>query len=310
MEALQSAEWYANYYRFVQNIGLRPRTEKCYIGWTRQLSAYYDHIDIAELNKTQVLDFLVYLQKERKLNPSTVNQALRALKTFYSEHLGLKWRIWTKIKIKKIDPLPVVLTREEVERLLSTIRDGRYRAFFTVVYQCGLRLQEALNVKPKDVDGERLVLRVRVTKGGMEREVPITPELLERLRGFWKSHRNPDWLFPGVGQGRLEKGLTIRNAMHECRSYMSSSGIYAALKVAKHECGLMKKHEKVTIHTLRHSFATHMLEGGCSLKQLSVYLGHKDLRSTMVYLHLTEVSETQGRQALLTLATGKRKRRS
>ena len=93
--------------------------------------------------------------------------------------------------------------------------------------------------------------------------------------------------------------------MHECKTHMSPTGLYTALDSAKHECGLMNKHDKITIHTLRHSYATHLLEAGCTVKQVSIYLGHKDLRATMVYLHLTEVSETQGRQAIQTLATGK-----
>jgi len=281
-----------------------------YALWPRALSGYYDQCNPSELSKEQVLDYLVYLQQERELNPSTVNQALRALKTYYLKHLGLKWRIWSTIKIKKIDPLPEVLSRAEVERLLGTFRDGRYRAFFTVVYQCGLRLQEARHIRPKDINKERMVIRVRVTKGGMEREVPIARDLLERLRVYWSSHRNPEWLFPGVGQGRLETGMSLREALHECQSPIHPGVLYTAFGSAKHECGLMKTHERVTIHMLRHSFATHMLEAGCSLKQLSAYLGHKDLRSTMVYLHLTEVSETKGREALETLATGKQKRRT
>jgi len=113
----------------------------------------------------------------------------------------VRWKIWSKIKIKRVELLPNVLTREEVALLLRTFRDGRYRAYFTVVYQCGLRMSEALAIKPQHIDGKRLVIRVVDGKGGKQRDVPISPGLLERLRAFWKSHRNPDWLFPGVGRG-------------------------------------------------------------------------------------------------------------
>lgn len=251
------------------------------------------------------MDFLVYLQKERELSPGSINQALHALKVYYAKHLGKDWTMWSVLKIKQTKSLPNVLTREEVNLLLMSFRDARYRAFFTVIYQCGLRLTEALNIKPKDINERRLVIRIRVTKGGDEREVPITPELHARLRAFWDAHQNPDWLFPATSGG-IKAGMSKREAMRVCKNHMGIGGIYSALNATKHECGLMKQHHKITVHTLRHSYATHLLEAGCSLKQVSGYLGHKDLRATEVYLHLTEMSETKGRKAIRTLATGQK----
>lgn len=251
-----------------------------------------------------MLDYLLHLQQESKLAGSTLNQAVCALRTFYRDHLGRKWKIWAKVKIIRNEPLPHVLTRGEVDKLLRTFRDGRYRAFFTLIYHCGLRLSEAIHIRPKDIDGKRLVIRVTVTKGGKPREVPITAELLTRLRTFWLSHRNPDWLFPAVGRGWKDSGKTLREALYECKNPMSKAALWSAINLAKHECGLMKQHEKLTIHTLRHSYATHMLEAGASLQQVSAYLGHRSLKPTLVYLHVTEISEGQARQALETLATG------
>lgn len=224
------------------------------------------------------------------------------MRAFYRDHLGVRWKIWTKIKIKRVEPLPHVLTREEVARLLGTFHDGRYRAYFTVVYQCGLRMSEALAIKPRHIDGKRLVIRVVDGKGGKQRDVPIAPELLQRLRTFWRSHHNPDWLFPGVGRGWKSSGKTLRAAMHEARHHMTKASVWTAIKVAKAECGLSRTHEKLSTHTLRHSYATHMLEGGASVRQVAAYLGHSSLKPVMVYLHLTEVSEQQARAALSTLA--------
>lgn len=249
-----------------------------------------------------MLAFLVHLQNDRKLKPSTLNQAVCALRTLYREHLGRDWDIWGKIKIRRVEPLPHVLTRAEVERLLGTFRDGRYRAYFTVVYQCGLRMSEALALRPRDIDGGRLVLRVAEGKGGRPREVPVSPELLARLRNFWKSHRNPHWLFPGTGRGWKSPGVTLRGALGRSRHHMTKASVWAALKVAKAECGLERTHEKLCIHTLRHSYATHMLEGGASVRQVAAYLGHTTLKPVMVYLHLTELSEQKAREALRTLA--------
>jgi integrase len=163
-------------------------------------------------------------------------------------------------------------------------------------------MSEALHIKPRHIDGERLVLRVVEGKGGKQREMPITPELLARLRRFWASHRNPEWLFPGTGRGWKSSGITLREALHACPHSMTKASVWTAIKVAKAECGLSRTHEKLCIHTLRHSYATHMLEAGTSVRQVAAYLGHSSLKPVMVYLHLTEVSEQTARNALATLA--------
>jgi len=274
---------------------------KSYLGWASQLALHYPDHRLPDLDSRQVLDFLLHLQSERKLAGSTLNQAVCALRTFYRDHLGKRWKIWAKIKIQREEPLPHILTRGEISKLLGTFRDGRYRAYFTLVYQCGLRMSEALHIRPRDIDGKRLVLRVRHTKGGKPREVPISPELLSRLRVFWSWHRNPDWLFPAPGRGWKSSGISLRQALHDSRKPMTKASVWTAIKVAKHESGLMKHHEKICIHTLRHSYATHMLEAGTSVRQVAAYLGHTTLKPTMVYLHLTEVSEAKARAALATL---------
>ena len=307
-EALEQ-EWYVEYFRFIQLAGKRPRTEKCYLNWIRQLSSHYPEHQMNELSRTQVLDYLLFLQRERQLAPSTVNQAVQALKSFYMDHLGLKWRIWSKVHIKRREALPHVMSSSEVDLLLSSFRDGRYRAFFTVLYQCGMRINEAVRLHPQDIDGTRLIIRVRDGKGGMDREIPITPELYTRLRTFWKWHRNPEFLFPAPGRCWQQMGKSLSQALYEGTHPIGKTPLREAFNHVKHECGLMKKHQRLTPHTLRHSFATHMLEAGCTIKQLSLYLGHRDLRTTMVYLHLTEVSETKGREALQSLATGQKKKR-
>lgn len=238
--------------RFVHLKGLRPRTEKTYLGWIRQLAEHLPNRSLPELRSREVLDFLIHLKDERRLKASTLNQAVCALRTLYRDHLGLRWKIWSKIKIKREEPLPHVLTRREVALLLRTFRDGRYRAYFTVVYQCGLRMSEALAIKPQHIDGERLVIRIVDGKGGKQREVPISPELLARLRVFWKSHGNKEWLFPGTGRGWKSSGLSLRDALHRASHHMTKASVWAAIKVAKAECGLSRTHEKLTIHTLRH----------------------------------------------------------
>jgi integrase len=300
-DGLTSQKWYQQYSRFVQLKGLGERSIKSYLGWIRQLHDHYPDHHLPDLKSGEVLDFLLHLQAERNLAGSTTNQALCALRTFYRDHLGFKWKIWSKVKIRREEPLPHVLTREEIARLLRTFRDGRYRAYFTLVYHTGLRLSEALALHPKDIDSKRFVVHVRHGKGGKPREVPIAPALVDRLRVFWEYHRNKDWLFPGVGRGWKSSGITIQQALHDCQHHMTKASIWSAIKIASAESGLSKHHQKITTHTLRHSYATHMLEGGTQLHQLSAYLGHSTLKPTLIYLHLTAISEEQARVALATL---------
>lgn len=267
----------------------------------RQLERHYPARSTPGLRPDEVLDFLHHLQVDRKLKASTLNQALCALRNFYRDHLGHDWDIWKKIRIRREEPLPHVLSREEVAKLLGILREGRFRALFTTIYQCGLRLGEATHIKPRDIDGKRLVIRIK-GKGGKPREVPITPELHARLRRFWAAHRNREWLFPGLGRTWKSSQMTKAEALGACPNPMSNASVQAAMKVAVAESGLLRRHEKICTHTLRHSYATHLLDGGASVRQVSAYLGHSSLKQTMVYLHLTEISEARARQALKTLA--------
>ncbi|MFC7338635.1 tyrosine-type recombinase/integrase [Haloferula chungangensis] len=300
---LASATWYQEFNRFVDLKGLAKRTRQTYLGWVHQLADHYPKSDLPELPPESVLDFLIHIQDERKLRPSTVNQAVCSLRTLYRDHLGIDWDIWKKIQIKFDEPLPHVLTREEVLRLLQTFRCPRFKTFFTLVYQCGLRLNEALHIKPKHINGERLVILIPEThsKSRKAREVPITPRLLKRLRTFWLSHRNREWLFPGMGRGWKSSGLSVEQAMHRSTKSMSESSVWQAIAVAVAECGLSKTHVHISTHTLRHSFATHMLEGNASIIQVASYLGHSSLKDTIRYLHVTEISDQKGREALDTL---------
>lgn len=283
------------------------RTVKSYLGWVKQLGLHFDKRPLPDLESRYVLDFLIHLQVDRKLAGATVNQALCAIRMFYRDHLGLQWKIWSDVKIAREETLPTVLSRSEVAHLLDTCRCGFYRAFFTLIYQQGMRVSEAANLRPQDIIRDRMVIRIRKGKGAKAREVPLSPRLLERLQLFWCSHRNPQWLFPGAGRGWKASGESRRSMLHRSEKPLSNSTAWNAFKVIKIESGLDKKHPELRIHTLRHSYATHMLEEGVSLRQISALLGHASLKPTLIYLHLTEVSEQKAREALERLAMPNRR---
>lgn len=297
---LASRKWYQDFSRHVELRDIQPRTRQCYLSWVRRLHEAYPGRPTPRLKESQVLDFLIALRHERGLKDSTVNQAVCALRSFFRDHLGRDWKGWKSIKIRREEPLPNVLSPEEVGRFLSATRQGRFRAIFTLMYHCGLRLGEAIHLKPGHIDSARRVLRVVGGKGNKDREVPLTDELIERLREFWKVHRNPEWLFPAPGRGWKRAGATMASAMHASTKPLSTSGVQAAMRATVASLGWDKRHGRrpVTCHTLRHCYATHLLDAGVSIRLVSEYLGHASLKPTLVYLHLTEVSESKAREVL------------
>jgi integrase len=240
-----------------------------------------------------VFDHLIHLRDEEKLRPSTLNQAVVALRLCFRDFLGRHWKLWEQFEIRRDRPLPVVLARAEVRRLLASVRENRFKAVLALIYHCGLRVGEAVRIRPCDIDAGRGVLRIIDGKGGKNREVPIAPQMIARLRRYWCFHGNRQWLFPGVGRGWRERSRSLAAAMGEASQPMSVSSVQAAMRMVVASSRIKKA---ATCHSLRHSFATHLLEDGVSIRQVSTYLGHGSLTSTLIYLHVTEISESKGRE--------------
>lgn len=298
--ALADAKWYQAFVRHVELRGFSRRTREAYLAWPRRLQAAHKRRDITKLRESEVIDFLISLRNEQGLKDATVNQAVCAMRAFYRDHLGRDWKAWSRIRIRRDEQLPNVLSREEVERFPGAVRVGRFRAMFTLMYHCGLRLGEVIRLKPGHIDGSRRVIRVVAGKGGKDRIVPISDELLARLRRFWKQHRNRDWMFPAPGRGWMARGSNLATALQRSRKHLSDSAVQAAMRSTVASLGWDKRSGKrpVTCHTLRHCYATHLLDAGVSIRLVSQYLGHRSLKPTLVYLHLTEVSESAAREVI------------
>jgi integrase/recombinase XerD len=285
---------YCDYVVFVQSKSLRGRSKAEYLRQVRKLAERHPKRSLKQLTERMVFDHLIYLRDEQKLRPSTLNQAVVALRLFYRDYLGRNWPLWEAFEIRRDQPLPVVLSRTEVRALLNATRENRFKAVLSLIYHCGLRVGEAVRLRPCDIDSARGVVRVIDGKGGRNREVPIAPQMIERLRGYWSFHRNRAWLFPGVGRAWRERCKTLQVAMASADSAMSVSSVQAALRIVVAAAQIKKA---ATCHSLRHSFATHLLESGVSIRQVSEYLGHASVTSTLIYLHVTEISEGKGREA-------------
>ena len=292
----------AGFIRFINLKSLRARTSESYLSWITRIAKHHGVACASQLNQEQVLSFLHYVQQTKGYEGSTLNQCVCALRLFYRDHLERPdWTCWNKIKIKRSEPLPTVLAREEVRTLLASVKEPRFRTLFSLMYHCGLRLGEVCRLEVTHLDRKRGVLRVINGKGGKNREIPVAPEMFTQLGNWWLHHRNPRFVFPGVGRAWKEKYGCNLTAMRLAQQPMSEASVQQAMKAAILTSRLTKA--GISCHALRHSYATHMLEEGVSLRQLQSYLGHNDIKTTLVYLHLTHVSETRAQEALSRLYT-------
>jgi integrase/recombinase XerD len=253
--------------------GYAPNTIKAYVGAVAQLARFYGRSPDT-LDEDEVRRYLSELATVRKVSRSTQKIALCALKFFFERTLGREWNVFVVARPRKERKLPVVLGRDEVWRALGAVRNATHRVCLTTIYCCGLRLREGSELRVAHVDGARRVLTVP-GKGNRERQIPLPDATLELLRGHWRTHRDPTWLFPR--QNRSKRGADVTGPI-------SGDGLQKAFARAVTQSGIRKK---AHVHTLRHSYATHLLEAGVNLRLIQEYLGHSSVRTTELYTHLT-----------------------
>jgi len=214
----------------------------------------------------------------------TLRPIVGALKVFYSVTCPRDWKSIHSVRVPKTETLPIILARKQIRRLIDSTCLLHYRAFFQLCYSCGLRLGEAKNLQPGDIDSDRGQIIVRQGKGRKDRVVPIPSVTIELLRTLWMTHRNPHLLFPSRANKRRMASTT---------QPISNRSIQRAFHVIVQDLNLPKS--GIRLHTLRHSYATHLLDDGVNLKVLQEYLGHASLQTTAIYLHLTRQGDEQAR---------------
>ncbi len=258
--------------------GYAERTQTSYARAVRQLENYW-HRPAEEIEEQQVRDYFLYCRNEAGWSAATMRIAYSGIKFFYTQTLPMDWETIRLLKIKRLSTPPTVLSIDEVRLILKAARQPQIKVFLTTVYSCGLRLSEALNLEVDDIDKERMTIRVRDGKGAKERFVPLPESTYLLLREYWKTHRNPRLLFPALGR-RRDQGPTALKPM-------AMGSVQGALRKILKQLPKIKKH--ATIHTLRHSYATHLLEAGVNIRIVQHYLGHASLVNTMIYLHVTNL---------------------
>jgi integrase len=256
--------------------GYSDSTRKLYVSAVRQLCEHFGKSP-GRITEEDLRDYFLYGKNVKKWSRSTSTVALCGIKFFYENTIKRPWPTLLFIRPGRVKKLPVVLSRNEVHKLLNSIRSLFYRACLTTLYSCGLRLSEGTHLKVEYIDGDRGFISVRQSKGDKDRNVPLPKKTLELLREQWKSHRNKVWIFPAPGNG----GTNMPHAI----TPISKSSVQSALRSALKTAGISKK---ATVHTLRHSWATHLLEAGINLRLIQTWLGHSSPATTSVYTHLTE----------------------
>jgi integrase/recombinase XerD len=269
----------------LQLAGLSDGTQGAYLRAVRQLAVHF-HTPPDRLNEAQVRDYLLHLKNDRNFASSSLGIAYNGIKFFYSHTAPRDWPTLQRLRVQTEKKLPDVLSIGEVRQLIGAVRTLRHRTYLWTVYSLGLRLTEGLNLQVGDIDSARMLVHVHRGKGAKDRFVPLPARTLTLLREYWVTHHNPVWLFPAIG-GRRQATPSDHP--------MVKTGVQDVMRRVVLQLRLRKA---VSIHTLRHSYATHLLEAGVNLRLIQQYLGHNSLETTMVYLHLTTVSQEQAVAAI------------
>ena len=251
--------------RMIDDMTIRnmsPNTKNIYISAVARFSAYHRRSP-DQLGLEDIRDYHLHLVS-RNLKPTTINPIMGALRFFYGKTLGQKDIVDEIPYARRADSLPAVLSREEVERFLKTVRNLKMRTAFITIYAAGLRVSELVALTSRDIDSTRMVIAIRHGKGGKDRYVMLSEQLLGILRDYWKRTKPTHWLFPGPDPLQPVTTRSLQRLFHD----------------AAEAAGLDKN---VTVHTLRHSFATHLLEQKVDIRVIQGLLGHRNINSTTRY---------------------------
>jgi integrase/recombinase XerD len=266
--------------------GLSARTQESYVRAVRQLAEHY-HKSPDLISEEELRQYFLYLKNVKHYARNTMTIAICGIKFFFERTLDKDWTTFNLVRPAPEKKLPVILSLAEVRKILSLIRLPRSKVCLTTIYACGLRFQEGTNLRLADIDSARMMIHVRHGKGAKDRYVPLPERTLQLLRQYWQLHRNPLLLFPAEGRHHID--------LAQATAPMSKSSVQDAFHAALQARG---NNKRASVHTLRHSWATHLLEAGVNLRLIQEWLGHSSPATTSVYTHLTVKAEQLGAAAI------------
>lgn len=268
--------WSERMNQTLQLNGKSERTRDAYIRTVRMLTDFYGKTPDT-ISEEELRAYFLHRTNVNRWSPKTMRICYCGIRFFFTNVLQHNWHIFNILRAQTEHRLPAILSQEEVRKLLVCVNTPHNHAYLTAVYSCGLRLHEAIHLEVSDIDSTRHMLHVHRGKGAKDRYIPLPESTIHILRRHWKTHRHPTLIFPAIGRGNKKASDTALP--------MARSSVQGAFRRAKEMAGITKK--GVSIHTLRHSYATHLLEAGVNLRSIQQFLGHAQLETTMVYLHLT-----------------------
>ena len=270
----QFAQLHEQFIREIKLQGKSPKTIDSYARSLRRLLTYFD-CHPQDLTEDDLKLYFEDLVSSRSWSVVRVDRW--GLRLFWEKILKKEWHWPGIVRPPKVKKLPDILTVEEVDRIMATLDRFRFRVCLFAIYSLGLRLSEGVGLKVEDIDSARMLVHIRNAKGNKDRMVPLPRHTLFLLRRYWVTHRNPTLLFPSVHLGRWKYNRTDQP--------MDRAGVQAAFKLALQDCNI---HKKATVHTLRHSYATHLVEAGVNLRAIQEYLGHANPNTTAIYARLSK----------------------
>ena len=246
--------------------GYSYSTIQTYITCLKYFKNYFYKIEIDQLSKDDIIEYLFHLIKNN-YSKSTQNQHINAIKFYFEKCLGKQREYYLIERPRKEKKLPNILSKKEIQLLFNSTYNLKHLTILAVIYSCGLRVSELINIKINDIDNNRMVIHIRKGKGNKDRQVQLTNQVLELLRKYYKKFLPVKYLITGQNGGKY-----------------STTSVQKIIKNSALKAGIYKK---VTPHTLRHSFATHLLENGTDIRFIQTILGHSDIKTTQIYTHVS-----------------------
>jgi integrase/recombinase XerD len=276
--------------RFKEDLKLSGYAERSigsYISSVLRLQRFYNK-PLEEITEEDLRKYWLSCQDETGWSSASLRISYSGISHFFRKTIVREWTIFSQIKWKREETLPTILSLQEVRRIIDALPTLQSRTFYLTLYSLGLRLREATTLQVRDILSDRGVVHIHWGKGSMDRMVPLPKITLETLRQYYRTHRNPKWIFPAMGHNGGKDAGTARGTV-------SDTGVQGVLQATLKRLRF-KKH--VHPHVFRHAYATHLLEANIPIRHVQQILGHKTLKSTMVYLHVTTQAQTDSNQRI------------
>jgi site-specific recombinase XerD len=277
----------------LQLAGYAKRSIQSYVSAVLRLQRFYNK-NLEDITEEDLRQYWLCCQSEFGWSAATLRISYAGIQHFFTKTLVRSWNIFREIKWKREQKLPTILSLKEVRRIVYALPTQQSHTFYLTLYSLGLRLREATTLQVKDILSDRGLVHIHAGKGALDRMIPLPKITLLTLREYYKTHRNPKWIFPALGRnGGKDAGIT--------KDHVSDSGVQGVLRSTLKRLKI-KKH--VHPHVFRHAYATHLLEANIPIRHVQKILGHKTLQSTMVYLHVTTQAQVDSHDRIAKVMQG------